>query len=70
AAMRAAAEQTGGRFFTLADVDELPRYLPPGRPVPIEALPSVPLWNRWPVLLLVLALLTGEWCLRKWAGMT
>ena len=42
---------------------------PEGHPVPIETLPPLPLWNKWPVLLLFLGLLTGEWLLRKRKGM-
>ncbi len=68
-ALRQAAEVTGGRFFTMADADQLPAALPPGRQVPVETLPPTPLWNRWPALLLVLALLTTEWLLRKAGGM-
>ncbi len=68
-AMRNAAQQTHGRFYTLHDADQLLRDLPPGRQAPIETLPPLPLWNRWPAVLLFLALLTGEWILRKLGGM-
>ena len=43
--------------------------LPEGRQVPIETLPPLPLWNKWPVLLVFLVLLIGEWILRKRGGM-
>ncbi|MGO9113194.1 MAG: hypothetical protein ACLP9L_28505 [Thermoguttaceae bacterium] len=43
--------------------------LPEGLQVPVESLPPVPLWNRWPLLALVLGLLIGEWLLRKRQGM-
>jgi hypothetical protein len=69
AEMRRAAEITGGRFYTVETADRLLGDLPPGRQVPIEALPPVPLWNRWPVLALFLVLITAEWILRKWRGM-
>ena len=69
AEMRQAAETTKGRFYTLADADRLPDDLPEGRQVPIENLPPAPLWNKWPVLLLFLILLIGEWLLRKRGGM-
>jgi len=68
-AMRRAARSTKGRYYDLASADRLLRDLPPGRQVPIETLPPEPLWNRWPLLLLVLALLIGEWLLRKAGGM-
>ena len=67
--MRQAAEMTKGRFYTLTDADRLPGDLPEGRQVPIETLPPVPLWNKWPLLLLFLVLLIGEWLLRKRGGM-
>ena len=69
AGMRQAAEISGGRFYTFDTAAELPRDLPPGRPVPIESLPPRPLWNRWPVLLLFLVLMIAEWILRKRRGM-
>ncbi len=68
-AMRRAVELTGGGFFTFAEADRLPAAIPPGRPVPVESLPPVPLWNRWPVLTLLLSVLCAEWILRKRRGM-
>ena len=67
--MQQAAQQTGGRFYTVDTADRLLRDLPPGRHVPVESLPPEPLWNRWPLLLLFLTLLVSEWVLRKAAGM-
>jgi hypothetical protein len=67
--MQQAAQQTGGRFYTVDTADRLLHDLPPGRQVPIESLPPEPLWNRWPLLLLFLSLLVSEWVLRKSAGM-
>ena len=67
AAMRAAAEISGGRFYTFDTADRL--SVPPGRQVPKESLPPRPLWNRWPVLALLLTLLVAEWILRKLRGM-
>jgi hypothetical protein len=67
--LAAAAEATGGRFYTIADADRLLSELPAGRRVPIENLPPIPLWNRWWLLALFLACLTSEWILRKRKGM-
>ncbi len=67
--MRQAADMTKGRCYTLADADRLLDDLPEGRQVPIESLPPLPLWNKWPVLLVLLVLLIGEWILRKRGGM-
>jgi hypothetical protein len=69
AEMRQAAALTNGKYYSLQDAAQLPDDLPGGRQVPVESLPPVPLWNRWPVLLLFLVLLIGEWLLRKRAGM-
>ena len=67
--MRQAAEETKGRYYSVLSAEDLASDLPKGRPVPIETLPAKPLWNTWPVLLSMLALLVGEWLLRKRRGM-
>ncbi len=69
AEMQQAAEVTKGGYYTYKDVSRLIDDLPAGRQVPVESLPPVPLWNRWPLLALLLTLLIGEWWLRKWKGM-
>jgi hypothetical protein len=69
AALEEAAELTEGRFYTFETAGKLLDDLPPGRQVPIESLPPRPLWNRWPLLVLFLVLLTTEWVMRKTAGM-
>lgn len=63
--LRRVAELTGGRFFTLADLAQLPEQLPPARKVPLDTDPPIPLWNRWPTLALLVLLLGTEWVLRK-----
>jgi hypothetical protein len=69
AALRAAADTSRGKFYTVADADQLVADLPPGRRVPLENMPSVPLWNRWWLLAAFLACITTEWVLRKRRGM-
>jgi hypothetical protein len=69
ATLRRAAEQTRGRFYTIANAGRLPGDLPSGRQVPIETLPPAPLWNRWPVVLLLFVLLIAEWIVRRMKGM-
>ena len=69
AALRSAAEITRGKFYTFENAGGIADDLPPGRQVPFESLPPVTLWNRWPVLTLLLLLLVGEWLLRKLGGM-
>jgi hypothetical protein len=68
-ALREAAATTGGKYYTVETAAKLLDDLPPGRQVPIETLPSLPLWNRWPVLLAFLALIIAEWVMRKRRGM-
>jgi len=68
AAMRRAAQQTGGRFYTLETAGRLVEELPPARPVKVESLPPWPLWNRWPVLAILLVLLCAEWAIRRGQG--
>jgi von Willebrand factor type A domain len=69
AALAAAAETTGGKFYRLVNADRLPAELPAGRRTPLESLPPVPLWNRWWLLAMFLACITSEWILRKRKGM-
>jgi hypothetical protein len=69
AELQRAAELTKGRFFTFATANRLLAEMPEGRQIPIESLPPKPLWNKWPLLALLLGLLTTEWILRKRGGM-
>jgi hypothetical protein len=64
--MELAAQQSHGRFYTLADADRLPAELPSGTRVTINA-PGPPLlvWNHVLVFLLAILLITTEWILRK-----
>lgn len=64
-----AARETGGQAYNFVTARRLLGDLPRGRQIPIDVLPSIPLWNRWPVLVLFLALLIGEWLLRKRIGL-
>lgn len=69
AALQQIAEKTKGRFYTFQTADELFDELPAGRQVPVEMLPPIPLWNRWPMLALFLTLVIAEWIWRKRAGL-
>jgi hypothetical protein len=69
AELKAAAEETRGRFYRISNVDRLPRDLPAGTQVPIETLPPLPLWNRWWLVAAFLSLIVSEWILRKRKGM-
>jgi hypothetical protein len=67
--LQAAAKTSQGRFYTIETAANLLRDLPRGRQVRIESLPPVPIWNSavWAGLFVVL--ITGEWLLRKRAGL-
>ncbi|MGL4511975.1 MAG: hypothetical protein ACRCT8_02715, partial [Lacipirellulaceae bacterium] len=65
AAMTSAAERTRGAYFTEKDLARLADAIPAGRPTPLEPLPPIELWNRWPLLTLLLGALCAEWVLRK-----
>lgn len=67
--MQRAAELTKGHFYTLANVQQLVNDLPRGHQVPIESLEPIVLWNQPLVLAIFLALLIGEWILRKLVGL-
>ena len=69
AELRRAAQLSQGRFAPLADAHRLLHDLPPGQQIPLETLPPIPLWNRWPLLALFLTVLITEWILRKSQGM-
>lgn len=69
AALHTSSEQTGGQAVEVLDSDDLLERLPKGRQVPVETLPPIVLWNKWPVLMLFLTLIVGEWVLRKRKGM-
>src|SRR5262249_39526843 len=64
--MERAAEETHGRFYTMADADRLLDDLPLGNRVALTSRqPPRPLWNHFMLLALALTLLSSEWFLRK-----
>lgn len=69
AELERAAEQTEGRTYDVNTARRIVDDLPHGRQIPIESLPPVSLWNRWPLLLVFLALISGEWIIRKRKGL-
>src|SRR5262249_49955710 len=64
--MERAAEESQGRFYTLADADRLPDELPAGTRVTVNA-PGPPwlVWNSFFLFLAALLFLSTEWLLRK-----
>jgi hypothetical protein len=66
AEMERAAEETHGRFYTLADADRVPEELPAGNRVTVRA-PGPPflIWNHAALFAAAMLFLTSEWLLRK-----
>ncbi len=69
AELAAAAKASQGKFYRLAEADNLLRDLPRGRQVRIESLPPRPLWNTPLLAGLFVVLIGAEWLLRKRVGM-
>jgi hypothetical protein len=61
-----AAEESQGRFYTIAETKKLVEELPVGTRVTVNA-PGPPylLWNHFAVFVLALLFLTAEWVMRK-----
>lgn len=66
AEMERAADESRGRFYTLADADHLLDDLPTGTRVTVNAPgPPYVMWNHFALFLLAIGLLSTEWLLRK-----
>jgi len=68
-ALRAAAELTGGKSYTLATAAQLVEQLPPPRQQTTTAQPPRPLWNSHAAMAVLVLLLASEWTLRRRYGM-
>ena len=69
--LRDIAEQSGGRYFRLDEVNALPESLPQRVQRVAFKSPPKPLWDwntlfRYAAFLLPVVLLTTEWAVRKW----
>ncbi len=62
------AERTGGEVFEPHQLDQFVASLP-NRRIPITEPWVYPLWHQWPMLVLALTCLIGEWGLRRWKGL-
>lgn len=62
------AQQTGGEVIS---ADRLDRFVTglPNRKVPISEQRIFPLWHQWPIFLISVACLLGEWTVRRWKGL-
>jgi hypothetical protein len=68
AAMRKLCDGTGGTFFREEDLHQLPEIVKPQASA-FSRREETLLWNRWALFALV-GLLTLEWVLRKWNGLS
>ena len=69
--LREIAEQSGGKYFRLSELGELPAALPTLETRAEFNSPPRPVWDlnrltRYLALLLPIALLGFEWAVRKW----
>ena len=69
------ARRTGGLALSAARGDRLPHDLPlsaaaAAATLRVESRREVPLWHRWPALLLLVIALGGEWLLRRRSGLS
>lgn len=68
ALLKQIADETGGE---VVDQHSLARFVAdlPNRKIPITESWTYPLWHQWPVFMLAVCCLVGEWGLRRWKGM-
>jgi hypothetical protein len=62
------AADTGGEVIALNQLDDFVASLP-NRKIPVTETWTYPVWNRWPVFLLAIGCLVGEWALRRLKGL-
>jgi hypothetical protein len=67
-ALKKLAQQTQGQYYPVAELTQLWKNLPAGRPLVTATQPPQPIWNRWPFLLALSCLLIFEWWGRKKIG--
>jgi hypothetical protein len=64
-----AAAVTRGRYYGQSEMHLLFEQLPSGQRSRVQLLKPRTLWNAWPVALLFVTVITGEWILRRRAGL-
>ena len=71
--LRQIAYRTGGRFFTPASANRLDSLItaqPSFASRELRSVTDIELWHSRTLLIILIVLLTAEWTLRKWLGMT
>ena len=59
------ATTSGGKYFELSELDELPASIPSKTQVIEIRSKPIPLWDVWPVMVAFVSLLSVEWFVRK-----
>lgn len=70
--LRAMAERTGGKFYTVATAQNLMKDLLQSaalKPKQVQDRSDYEIWNAWPLLLAALCFFSAEWFMRKRSGM-
>ncbi|MCA9213651.1 MAG: hypothetical protein KDB27_11325 [Planctomycetales bacterium] len=67
--MELLASRSGGKSYTERNADKMFRELPSSARSRNAVLPAEPIWNSPLVAVLIVALLTGEWILRRTQGL-
>jgi uncharacterized membrane protein len=67
--MQKTARESHGRLYELDELDQMLADLPAGNPVPLAQAEQIPLWNRWELLVLLVAVLGAEWLWRQRLGL-
>jgi uncharacterized membrane protein len=62
------AKESGGEVIDLDSLDSFVAGLP-NRKIPLTESWTYPLWHQWPIFMIALACLVGEWGLRRWRGL-
>jgi hypothetical protein len=65
-----AAEISLGQYVPLDELDKLWSSLPNTKPIRLQPLNPIPIWNHWLVVSLLLVLLTTEWVIRRAWGLS
>jgi len=62
------AAATNGQVYLPHQLDELIERLSPETRI-LEEKQDYPLWSHWSLFMMMLAIITCEWLLRKWHGL-
>ncbi len=64
-----AADISLGKYVPLEQLDKMWPSLPNSKPIRLQPLSPIPIWNHWLVVSLLLILLTTEWVIRRAWGL-